>query len=79
MVIKVQALTNVVVEFCNFQEEETRPPDEAWVAYVDDSSMKKRSGVGVVLTNSEVGVFESAIRLTFTITNNEAEYEAMKL
>lgn len=39
--------------------------------------MKKRSGVGVVLTNPEGEVFKSVIQLTFTTTNNKAEYEAV--
>lgn len=31
----------------------------------------------MVLTNPEGGAFESAIRLTFIATNNEAKYEAV--
>lgn len=77
MAIKGQALADFVVEFCNFLEEGMLPPDEAWVQYVDGSLLRKRSGVGVELTNPKGEVFESAIQLTFTTTNNEAKYEAI--
>jgi ribonuclease HI len=45
--------------------------------YVDGSSARGRSGVGVLLRNPEGQEFGFAIKLDFVTTNNEAEYEAV--
>jgi ribonuclease HI len=45
--------------------------------YVDGSSARGRSGVGVLLRNPEGQEFGFAIKLNFVTTNNEAEYEAV--
>ena len=37
----------------------------------------KRLGVGLVLTSSEKVIVEKSLRLDFSATNNEAEYEAL--
>jgi hypothetical protein len=47
--IKAQVLTDFIVEFSNLPESQEIPDKEAWVAYVDGSSMKSRSGAGVAL------------------------------
>ena len=45
--------------------------------FVDGASNSKGSGVGVVLVSPEELVLEQAVRLKFSASNNEAEYEAL--
>ena len=45
--------------------------------YVDGASNQKDSGVGLVLVSPEKVVIEKSLRLDFSTTNNEAEYEAL--
>ena len=48
-----------------------------WEVYVEGASNKKGSGVGSVLISPEKVVIEKFLRLDFSATNNEAEYEAL--
>ena len=48
-----------------------------WEVYVDGASNQKGSGVGLVLMSPEKVVIEKSLRLDFSTTNNEAEYEAL--
>ena len=48
-----------------------------WEVYVDGASNQKGSGVGLVLMSPEKAVIEKSLRLDFSATNNEAEYEAL--
>ena len=48
-----------------------------WEVYVDGASNQKGLGVGLVLMSSEKVVIEKSLRLNFSATNNEAEYEAL--
>ncbi|XP_062151978.1 uncharacterized protein LOC133860372 [Alnus glutinosa] len=72
-----QVLADFLVEFCNIPEAEELPKELTWVVYVDGSSTRGRSGVGVLLRNLEGQEFGFAIKLDFVTTNNEAEYEAV--
>ena len=45
--------------------------------YVDGASNQKGSGVGLVLISPEKIIIEKSLRLDFSATNNEAEYEAL--
>ena len=45
--------------------------------YVDDAANQKRFGVGIVLISPEKITIEKLLRLRFSATNNEAEYEAL--
>ena len=45
--------------------------------YVDRASNQKGSGVGLVLISPEKVIIEKFLRLDFSATNNEAEYEAL--
>ena len=45
--------------------------------YVDGASNQKGSGVGLVLISPEKVVIEKFLRMDFSATNNEAEYEAL--
>ena len=48
-----------------------------WEVYVDGASNQKGSGVGLVLMSPEKVVNEKSLRLNFSATNNEAEYEVL--
>uniref|UniRef100_A0A2N9GNE9 Uncharacterized protein n=1 Tax=Fagus sylvatica TaxID=28930 RepID=A0A2N9GNE9_FAGSY len=48
-----------------------------WKLFVDGASNSKGSGAGIVLISPEGLVLEQAVRLKFSASNNEAEYEAM--
>ena len=90
--IKGQVLADLVAEFTEPEIEEL-PLDEnmdeklvgtisqyclpTWEIYVDGASNQKGSGVGLVLMSPEKVVIEKFLRLDFSATNNEAEYEAL--
>ncbi|XP_077225791.1 uncharacterized protein LOC143858995 [Tasmannia lanceolata] len=48
-----------------------------WTLHVDGSAGKTGHGAGVVLHGPEGFTVEYALRLDFTASNNEAEYEAL--
>ena len=90
--IKRQVLADLVAEFTEPEMEElplVGNMDEklvgtisqyrllTWEAYVDEASNQKGSGVGLVLMSPEKVVIEKSLRLDFSATNNEAEYEAL--
>ena len=47
--------------------------------YVDGASNQKGSGVGLVLISPEKVIVEKSLRLDFSATNNETEYEALMM
>ena len=47
--------------------------------YVDGASNQNDSGVGLVLISPEKIIIEKSLRLDFSTTNNEAEYEALMM
>jgi hypothetical protein len=75
--IKAQVLADFIVEFSNLPESHEMPAKESWIAYVDGSSMKSRSGAGVALITLDKEEIAVALKLDFPTTNNEAEYEAV--
>ena len=48
-----------------------------WELYVDGAANQQGSGVGLVLVSPERITIEKSLRLNFSATNNEAEYEAL--
>ena len=48
-----------------------------WKVYVDGAANQKRSGVGLVLISPEKLILGKSLRLGFSATNNETEYEAL--
>ena len=46
---------------------------------MDGASNQKGSGVGLVLISPEKVIIEKSLRLGFSATNNEAEYEALMM
>ena len=90
--VKGQILTDLVVEFIEGPAEneshEHRMDEKSvgliavqeslqWKVYVDGATNQKGSGVGLVLISLEKLVVEKSLRLGFSATNNEAEYEVL--
>ena len=48
-----------------------------WKAHIDGAANQRGSGVGLVLVSLEGITIEKSLRLGFSATNNEAEYEAL--
>ncbi|KAL0451562.1 UNVERIFIED_CONTAM: Retrovirus-related Pol polyprotein from transposon gypsy [Sesamum latifolium] len=74
--IKAQALANFIVEFT---EEQAQEEKGGWLLHVDGSSNASNGGAGVLLQGPDGVEIEVAARLSFSATNNEAEYEALVL
>ena len=90
--IKGQVLADLVVEFAKCPEEvemgsetlgerlvgvasvQDLPP---WELYVDGAANQRGSGVGLVMVSPEKITIEKSLRLNFSATNNEAEYETL--
>ena len=53
----------------------SRPP--CWKVYVEGTTNQRESGVGLVLISPEKTIIEKSLKLEFSATNNEAEYEAL--
>ena len=49
----------------------------SWRVYVNGVANQMGSGVGLVLISPEKITIEKSVRLGFSATNNEAEYEAL--
>ncbi|XP_065633577.1 uncharacterized protein LOC136069222 [Quercus suber] len=90
--VKGQVLADLVAEFTEPRLEEVKLTSDMdkksvgmishqgpshWEAYVDGAVNQKGSGVGLVLISPEGIIIEKALRLDFSATNNEAEYEAL--
>ena len=48
-----------------------------WELYVNGTANQRGSGVGLVLVSPEKITIEKSLRLSFSATNNESEYEAL--
>ena len=90
--IKGQVLANLVAEFAKCPEEmnvEKHGMDEKsvgiisvqcstpWEVYVDRAANQRGSRVGLVLVSPEKITIEKSLRLGFSATNNESEYETL--
>ena len=90
--IKGQVLADLVAEFVECPEK-VEMGDESvderlvgvasiqglqpWELYVDGAANQRGSEVGLVLVSPEKITIEKSLRLNFSATNNEAEYEAL--
>ena len=86
--IKSQSLVDFVVE-CTIPDEATIeehmkifedelvPFSQPWILHVDRSITSSMRGAGIILINLEQMMFEYALWFTFSVSNNEAEYEAL--
>ncbi|PNX64055.1 ribonuclease HI-like protein [Trifolium pratense] len=52
------------------------PDKNKWTIFVDGSSNPQDSGAGIILENGEGVLIEVSLELAFSMTNNQAEYEA---
>ncbi|XP_075633758.1 uncharacterized protein LOC142606261 [Castanea sativa] len=90
--VKGQVLADLVAEFAEPSLEEnakTLDMDEKsigtislkepllWKVYVDGTVNQRRSGVRLVVISPKRIVIEKSLRLNFSATNNEAEYETL--
>ena len=90
--IKGQVLADLVAEFAECPEEmegENQKLGERsigvvsvqcpmpWELYVDEAANQRGSEVGLVLVSPEKITIEKSLRLSFSATNNEVEYEAL--
>ena len=90
--IKGQVLVDLVAEFAETPLEEKvekQNMDEksvvaislqeplSWQVYVNGATNHRRSGVGLVLISPERITIEKSLRLGFSATNNEVEYETL--
>ena len=90
--IKGQVLADLVTEFTEPPIEELESAENmdeklvdtisqyrlpAWEVYEDRASNQKGSGIGLVLISPEKVIIEKSLRLDFSATNNEAEYETL--
>ncbi|GAB2287876.1 hypothetical protein Dimus_037963 [Dionaea muscipula] len=73
--IKGQALADFLVECAEFAAPPR--PSPCWTLHIDGSSGRQGGGAGLVLTSPDGSEVEYAMRFDFTVTNNEAEYEAL--
>ena len=90
--IKGQVLAVLVAEFTEPPMEEWKPVENMdgklvgiisrhgilpWEVYVDGASNQKGSGIKLVLISPKKVIVEKSLRLNFSATNNEAEYETL--
>ena len=67
-------LADFIAEFTSSQQEDNQ--GELWTIHTDESSTRKRGGVGVVIASPDGVILKYRVQLKFPLTNNEAEYEA---
>ena len=53
------------------------PGPPCWKVYIDGAANQRGSGVGLVQISPKKTIIEKSLRLGFSATNNEAEYEAL--
>ena len=90
--VKGQVLADLVAEFTEPPMEELKSAENMdeklvgtisqhglspWEVYVDGASNQKGSGIELVLISLKKVIVEKSLRLSFSATNNEAEYEAL--
>ncbi|KAL2236614.1 UNVERIFIED_CONTAM: Retrovirus-related Pol polyprotein from transposon [Sesamum indicum] len=71
---KAQILADFMVEISGAQKD-----TETWMLHVDGSSNANNGGAGILIEGPGGMEIEVAVRLSFPVTNNEAEYEALLL
>ena len=79
---KGQVLADFLVEIQSFEPLEKEVmilPEEGmtWIMNTDGASNKHGAGIGIILENSSGILIEESMQLKGTMTNNEAEYEAL--
>ena len=90
--VKGQVLADLVTEFAKCLEEANMKQNDmdeksvglistqrapSWKVYVDGAVNQRGAGLGLVLISPEDVIIEKSLRLGFSATNNEAEYETL--
>ena len=90
--VKGQVLVDLVIEFAESLLEEKIEKQNvdkksvglvslqeplSWRVYADGAANQRGLGVGLVITSPEMIVIEKSLRLGFSATNNETEYETL--
>ena len=73
-------MADFVAEFTSKDDEPTNKEESRasrWTIHVDGSSTKNAGGVGIIIRSPKGDIIKRAIRLQYTTTNNEAEYETL--
>ncbi|KAL2228552.1 UNVERIFIED_CONTAM: hypothetical protein Sindi_1834900 [Sesamum indicum] len=73
--LKGQVLADFMVELAG--DPERSPKLEKWMMHVDGSSNGGNGGIGILIQGLGNVEIEVTVRLSFPVTNNEAEYEAI--
>ena len=80
--IKGQALADFIAEFtyqlqCKELTKQLTQTSSRWHLYVDSSSTKNSSGIGVILVNLDKVKLRCVLCFRFKATNNQVKYEAL--
>ncbi len=77
--IKAHALANFIAEFTTKDDEPTEEVEQTskWTTNIDGLSTKNAGGIGIILKSPEGDIIKQAVRLQYSTTTNEAEYEAL--
>ena len=76
-----EPLVEILTEQCGVEGKSVgvistlKPP--CWKVYIDGAANQRGSGMRLVLISPERATIEKSLRLGFSVTNNEAEYEAL--
>ena len=73
--IKAQVLADFIAEFTT--PEDANCQEDLWTINMDGSFTQQGGGAGIAITSPKNDVLEYGVQLKFSITNNEAEYEAL--
>ena len=68
-------MADFIAEFTT--PEDANRQEDLWTINTDGSSTQQGGGAGIVITSPENDVLKYGVQLKFSITNNEAEYEAL--
>ncbi|GAU51996.1 hypothetical protein TSUD_417990, partial [Trifolium subterraneum] len=67
---------HVLADFVAEMTTSTTSEKNKWTIFVDGSSNSQESGAGIILENGDGVLIEVSLGLSFSTTNNQAEYEA---
>ncbi|XP_071739243.1 uncharacterized protein [Rutidosis leptorrhynchoides] len=65
------------IEVSHDSKEIPPPPEQLWEMHTDGACGPEGAGAGIVLKSPEGVEYTFALRFSFPVTNNEAEYEAL--
>ena len=72
-------MADFIAEFTILEDENATNKTEQWTIRTDGSSAQKRGGVGIIIVTPDGEMFKYGVQLKFLATNNEAEYEGIRM